>query len=268
MPELPDVEVYRRRLQAHGLNKRIEAVHVHDDRLLEAVSASTLRRRLKSRRLEVTRRHGKLLFAAVSCGTRHLLMHFGMTGTLITYREDEEVPDHSAVILDLAGGDRLAFTSMRKLGHLSLVEDVDACIAERNLGIDALADDLDLERFRQLLAGRSGSIKGALMNQSLIAGIGNVYSDEMLLRAGVHPEHESGQLDPQASRHLHRAMRYVLDRAIGAGARPERMPRSFLLPERREGMPCPRCGGRVAKRRVAGRSAYFCPRCQKRDAGG
>ncbi len=264
MPELPDVEVYRRRLASGATGKRIDTVHVNAGRLLRDVSGSTLRRHLKGHRLRPARRHGKLLFAAIEGDDRHLVMHFGMTGTLCVFGDHAAVPDHSVLRLDLADGTHLACTSVRKLGRLGLTADVDEYLEDHHQGVDALATDLDLDGFRRLLAGRAGTVKGALMDQSLIAGIGNVYSDEMLFRAGIDPRSPARALDRGATGALFRAMGYVLRKAIDAGADPERMPSSFLLPHRRAGSRCPRCGGRIEKHWVAGRSAFLCRACQKR----
>lgn len=257
MPELPDVEVFRERLESTSLNREIRTVSVDADRVLKDVSERTLRSRLKGGALTSTRRHGKHLFARIR-GDGWLRLHFGMTGELVPYGEGDEPPGHVRLRLDFAGGDRLAYRNVRKLGEIGLVEDPDGFVEEKGLGPDAL--DLDREGFRRRLDGRRGAIKSTLMNQEVVAGIGNVYADEILFRARIHPETPIGELDDGALRRLHRAVGDVLQAAIDA--RVTDFPRSFLLPDREEGAPCPRCGTPLEKIRVSGRPTYFCPEDQ------
>lgn len=264
MPELPDVEIYKRHLDARGIGKRIDTLRIRDQRLLKGAAPSTLRRHLKSHKLASSRRHGKLLFAAIEGDDASVLMHFGMTGWLEGYGRGDAEPGQSAVILEFSDGSHLAYCDPRTFGRFDLIHDVDAYLKDHELGPDALDGGFDLAHFREALRGRSGNIKAALMNQSVLAGVGNVYSDEILMRAGVHPESDIRALDEGASRAIHRAMRYVLKKAIEARANPEDMPKSFILPDRKQGAACPACGGKLTKRRVAGRSAYFCGNCQRR----
>lgn len=263
MPELPDVEVFKGYLERRALHREIEAVHVRDERLLEGVSASTLRRHLKGKTLRRTRRHGKLLFVELEGGGRTLLLHFGMTGELSHY-DNEEEPDHTAVLLDFVDGSHLAYRNQRTFGKVSLVEDVDAYLEEEGLGPDPLAGDFDLRDFRERLADRRGSIKSTLMNQKVIVGLGNIYTDEILFQAGVHPEAETAKLSSDTVRDVWRALKRVVDRAIEAGVDVEEMPGTWLIGHREEGSECPRCDGTVRKKKVGGRSTYYCPSCQSK----
>jgi formamidopyrimidine-DNA glycosylase len=213
--------------------------------------------------LESTRRHGKHLFVRVS-GDGWLRLHFGMTGEVRYFKDHGDAPEHTRLRLDFGGGYTLAYRNTRKLGEIGLVDDPDEFVREQGLGPDALSDDLGLRRFRELLENRRGTLKGTLMNQEVLAGIGNVYADEILFRAGLHPEARADRLRDDSVKKVHRSMRAVLKAAIDARVEAERFPRSFLLPDREEGAPCPRCGRGLRKTEVSGRATYYCPRDQRR----
>lgn len=266
MPELPDVEVFRRALQKRGLGRVVAQVELHDaTRLLEGLRPDDLRRALEGHSLSATARHGKHLFAHID-GNGWLMLHFGMTGFL-SYGDGSQVEDaaHVHLVLRFRDGGHVAFNNRRKLGRIGLTDSPEAFAAANDLGPDALT--LDADAFGAALDDRGGTIKGLLMNQELMAGIGNIYSDEILFQAGVHPKTVPAQLDPAARRRLFNALGEVFRQAIDAGADPQRMPDTFLTPLRRQkGARCPYCGGAPARLTVAGRSAWFCP-CRQPEAG-
>ena len=256
MPELPDVEVYKQVIDATSLHRRIATVHVTADRILD-VSERTLRVHLKGCRLQRTRRHGKWLFVGADGGW--LLLHFGMTGK-VAYRETGESPGFVKMALDFADGGTLHVVSRRKFGRIGWIDDPDRFIEDEKLGPDPLATDgFDRESFRKRLEGRRGAIKGTLMNQQVIAGLGNVYSDEILFQSDLDPEAATGQLRSSTVGTLHRTLRRVLRKAIEARTEPDQMPRSWLLPRREVGAECPRCSGTIRRKQVSGRSSYWCP---------
>ena len=262
MPELPDVETFRRYLDATGLHQTVEEVVVADERVVERATPAELVRFLKGHRLERTFRQGKHLFAALEA-EGWLEFHFGMTGYLAYYRDPEEAPAHGHVRLGYDNGYHLAFVDRRKLGHVAPVRDLEAYLADLDLGIDALDPKLDAEAFRGLAAGRRGQVKCWLMDQSTLAGIGNVYSDEILFHAGIHPRAPLEALGPDDLGRLHASLRRVLEAAIEARVEPGSMPADFLLPVREEdGAPCPRCGTPLATVKACGRTAHYCPECQ------
>lgn len=260
MPELPDVETFRRYLGRTALHRRVEGVSQLSERMLQSVSPATLRKRLRHRVLEEARRHGKHLFVRLDDAGGWLVLHFGMTGFLSYYRDTEQAPRHPRLTLDLDNGDHLSFDCQRMFGEIDWTRDDQAYIRERELGPDALG--LTQKQFLQRLSEKRGSVKAALMDQSLLAGIGNVYSDEMLFHACVHPKTSVGDLDDAARKELYRTMKRVLKDAIQAKADPEKVPDAWLLPHRAEGERCPRCGTELKKQRVSSRSAWWCPRCQ------
>jgi formamidopyrimidine-DNA glycosylase len=263
VPELPDVENFKRYLDATGLHKRIEHVTLSSDKILHGITRHKLAAALTSHAMSRTHRHGKHLFAELDDGP-WLMLHFGMTGFLAYFKHLEDDPEHDRLRLDFANGYHLAFVNQRLFGEVGLVEDIDAFVAEQKLGPDALG--LDEDGFRALLADRRGQLKSALMDQSLIAGIGNVYSDEMLFQAGIHPKTQVSDLDDAVLHRLYAAMMNVLTVAIDKGAGSEELfdnlPDDWLLPRREEGAICPRCGGTISKISAAGRGAYICPKCQ------
>lgn len=264
MPELPDVENYKRYLDATALGKHIDGVVVANAKVLRKVSAKAISERLTGRRMKDTRRHGKHLLVTLDDGGC-MTIHFGMTGRLAYFETMADDPKHDRLRFDFAGGKHLAFDCQRMIGRVGLAESADAFIEQEKLGPDAL-DDVDLACFRDLLAGRRGGIKAALMNQSLLAGIGNVYSDEILFHAGIDLRAAVEGLDGDTVATLHRSVRTVLRTAIDRGAGSEqlveRLPDGYLLPCREEGADCPRCGGKVHRAKIAGRTSYFCPSCQ------
>jgi formamidopyrimidine-DNA glycosylase len=267
MPELPDVELYKRHLDEHALHRKIVRVVVSDARILGDLAEATFVARLTGNRLEGSRRHGKHLLVRLA-RDGWLTMHFGMTGALrFVEPPGEEVP-YARVRLDFERGS-LAYVNRRMLGRVGLADDADAFVRAEGLGPDALDPALDLAAFSALLDTRR-DVKAVLMDQSLIAGIGNIYADEILFQARLHPKTPARSLDKAQRKALFEKMREVLQTAIerGAGAEQflERLPKSYLLPQRHEGGVCPRCGGKLATLKAAGRTSYYCPRCQPAPA--
>ncbi len=261
MPELPDVACFGRYLEETSLRKKVRHVEVNDASVLQGVSAKQFQSRIEGRSFRSTRRHGKHLLAELD-KNGWLVMHFGMTGYLVHGRGEETMPKHARVVFHFSGDQRLGYVCQRKLGHLALVDRVDEFLEAENLGPDALDEDLSFEDFRERLAGVRAAVKSALMNQDLLAGIGNVYGDEILFHAGVHPARRTNQLDEKSLKAIYRARRKVLETAIERGADPGRMPKTYLLPHRDEGERCPRCGGPVETTKISGRTTYLCGRCQ------
>jgi formamidopyrimidine-DNA glycosylase len=265
VPELPDVETFRRYLDATSLHKEVVATDVDSSRILGNVTAPELARELKGRTLDASRRHGKHLLAALDDGG-WLTFHFGMTGYFEYFKHEEDDPEHDRLRLSFDNGFHLAYVCQRLFGEVDLVKDADEYVRRKELGPDALR--VDFERFRELMAGRRGMAKSTLMNQKILAGIGNVYSDEILFQAGLHPRTPVASLDEDALRRLYDAMVRVLETAVAARADPEKMPRDYLMTHRGPDGECPRCGEPLKEIKVSGRTAYFCPRRQgKRPAG-
>ncbi|MBU2532022.1 MAG: hypothetical protein KKB37_04745 [Alphaproteobacteria bacterium] len=249
MPELPDVENYRRYLAETAMQKRIDHVEVPNTSIVHGISARQLAITLEGHCLVDTHRHGKFLFATL-----------------------DDNPPHDRLRLDFTNGYHLAFESQRMFSEASIVGTPSAFIEEHGLGLNACDPELNEQAFADLLQGRRGQIKSALMDQAFLAGIGNVYSDEILFQCRVHPKTGIAKLDRKTVGKLYAAMGYVLQAAIDHGAGTEavaaRLPGDFLLPHRVEGEPCPRCAGMIEKARIASRTSYFCPKCQRLENPG
>lgn len=265
MPELPDVELFKRHLDETCLGRTIRRVTVNDARVLSGISASELGRRLRGVRLTDSRRHGKHLLVGVD-PPRWLTMHFGINGSLGHFVEGESDPPYDRVRFDFVDGHHLAYINPRLFGGVGLVTDADAFIAEQGLGPDALDPRFNLAAFERALAGRKRDVKALLMDQAVIAGIGNIYSDEILFQARIHPRTRSDRLTGEAKKSLFNRIKEMLQTAIDAGAGAERLvdrlPKTFFIPHREKGARCPRCGAEIQTVKFSGRTAYYCPRCQ------
>jgi formamidopyrimidine-DNA glycosylase len=261
MPELPEVETFKRYLDSTSLHQRITGVAVRDAYVLKRVSPRELARRLKGRRFENSRRHGKHLF--VRAGDElWLRLHFGMTGWLQYLKRDEETPNTARVLFGFANNRRLAFDDQRKFGEIELVTDVDEFLQTRCIGPDVL--DVGLSEFKTIFRSHHGAVKAILLNQQLISGIGNLYADEILFRARMQPATAAASLSDKDLRVLFLATRYVLEKAIALKTDFNRLPKTWLLPHRGKHGRCPRCGRALKSATIAGRTSWFCAHCQER----
>jgi formamidopyrimidine-DNA glycosylase len=260
MPELPDVEVFKRYFDATSLHQEIEGVEVGSTRVLRGTSQSGLAEGLKDRSFVSTNRHGKYLLAHFD-NRLVMVLHFGMTGYLKYFKQTEKDPLHDRLMITFANGFHLAYDSQRKLGEIRLIGDEDDFIhRQKRLGPDALR--VPLPDFRDILSASRAAIKSALMNQQRLAGIGNVYSDEILFQAGIHPGTKARDLDEKILEKLFESMEDVLEKAIALRADPKEFPGSFIIPHRDGDGKCPRCSVPLQSEKTAGRTAYFCPKCQ------
>jgi len=264
MPELPDVETFRRYIQSTALHQKIVNVDVMDTHVLGNTSVSVLASGLQGHRFEQVERHGKYCFLVLD-NTKALVLHFGMTGRVKYFKNEDRAPKYIRLALAFDNNYTLAYASRRKLGEIDLVENVSRFIQDRKLGPDALDPDLSVHDFLKALSKRRATLKSTLMNQQVIAGIGNVYSDEILFQERLHPTTKIPDLDDKQLRRVFRTMRTVLTQVIEAGIAPQEMPYSLLTHHRGRDMSCPSCGGDIEKIKVAGRSACFCPSCQAKN---
>jgi formamidopyrimidine-DNA glycosylase len=257
MPELPDVEIYRQYLNSTALHKQVRNVETHSAQVLDGIGSRKLRSLVKDSRVNETMRHGKHLFIRFG-KSDWLAVHFGMTGYLAYYKDTDDQPEHAQVVFDLANNYHLAYVAPRKLGHLKPTDDPRTFRNREELGPDALRDISSADELARIMKGKRGGIKSALMDQETLAGIGNVYSDEILFRARIHPSTPVTALSKTHYKTLFTAMQTVLKKAIDKQAEPDRMPKSYLLPHREEGAECPVCGGTIVRRKFSGRGAYLC----------
>ncbi len=262
MPELPDVEGFKEVLVRSALRKTIDGVAVNDARILAGRLARAFAARLRGAKLMAARRHGKYLMASIDRGG-WLVLHFGMTGALRFIPKSAEEPPFTCVRIDFANDGSLAYTNKRMIGRVSLVKDAADFVAQEKLGSDALDPKFDFQAFKMAVAGIRRNAKSVLMDQQIIAGIGNIFSDEILFQARINPSARLDELSVSELEHLFLTMRKVLKAAIISGAgSTERMPKGSLLPERKKDGQCPRCGSLLKMFKLGGRTAYCCPHCQ------
>ncbi len=275
MPELPEVETVRRGLAPTIEGRTIVRAEIVDPRLVRPHDPQTVARELEGERVEAVDRLGKYLIVRFSDG-RVLLIHLRMTGSL-RYGAAGTLPAdaHARATLTLDDGTDVVYRDVRRFGTWDLFEpgEADAHLAER-LGPEPLgrftADDLGVR-----LARRTAPLKAALLDQRVVAGLGNIYVDEALWYARLHPLRPAGDLGPSELRSLHRSMRLALRRGI---ARQGATLRDYATPDGtrgamqdefrvygREGEPCDRCRAAIVKSRVAGRGTWTCPLCQVPD---
>jgi formamidopyrimidine-DNA glycosylase len=289
MPELPEVETVCRQLEPEVEGRRIEALEVLDERWTRPVPATEVERAVAGRRIEALGRRGKYLLLALD-DARTLVMHLRMTGNLVLV-EGEEVVDpsegmrlyegerstserHLRARFALDDGRQLWFTDPRRFGEAFLLDDAGLEDRFANLGVEPLSADFTPELLGGRAAGRSAPLKSFLLDQAHVAGVGNIYADEALFRARLHPLSPAGSMKPEHHLALRDAVVEALEAGLthggasiddyrdGLGERGE-MQNEFLV-HTREGEPCPACGGPIARIVVAGRSTYFCPACQVR----
>ncbi len=255
MPELPDVEGFRRTFERHTRGKRLAGVWSDRDELRNT-NPTHLDRVLRGREFAAPRRHGKWLVCRTDGPV--LALHFGMTGDLV-WTTERKGHRHDRMILQFADGN-LHLRDMRKLGGVWLLED--ERMLERAtgpLGPDAWR--VKREPFLERFAGRRGGAKATLMDQSVIAGLGNLTVDATLWRARVHPRRRVTALSPHQRGAVFDAMKSVLRDCLPRARVPARG--DMLTPLRHEGARCPRCRRELRHETVAGRTTWFCPHCQR-----
>lgn len=272
MPELPEVETLARVLGDLLVGRSILGVEVRWPRTVAAPDPETFVRRLAGRCICEIRRRGKWLLLGLD-GEEWLLVHLRMSGRLAVKDADAPEDPHARVLFYLENGQRMCFSDPRKFGRMVLT----ACPEDwlGDLGPEPLDPALTPERLAQMLKGRRVRLKPLLADQRFLTGLGNIYADEVLWRAGLHPLRRANTLTPEEVARLHQAVREVLEEAI-AHRGTTLADRQYVLPDGRpgefaahlvvygrEGAPCPRCSTPIVRAWVGGRSAHFCPQCQR-----
>lgn len=258
MPELPEVESYKKHLDNTSLNKIIKNVTIKDDYVLK-MPKKEFKEGVKGKKIEGSKRHGKWLFVKLS--SDNLLFHFGMSGDLKYYTSPNDEPEYSKIIFEFESGDYLSYISVRKLGEVKLIKDIDKYIENENLGPDAL--EVAHEKFLEIMDNKSRSyIKSALMDQNALAGIGNEFSDEILFQAKVYPKIRVSNLSEKKRIQIFDSMKEILKVAIEARAKNESLPDSFIMSHRNKEAICPVCESKIERIEISGRHGYYCPKCQ------
>jgi len=277
MPELPEVETIRLALEPHVVGRRFERVEINDSRLVRPFEPMAVAAELEGERVAALDRRGKYLIVRFE-SDRVLLIHLRMTGSLRHAAGGALGEDpHRRAVVSLDDGSDVAYRDVRRFGtwHLLEPDEVEGYLEQR-LGGEPLERSFTARRLAERLAGRQAPIKAALLDQRTVAGLGNIYVDEALWRAQVHPLRPAGTLDPDELARLTKAIRAALRAGIarqGASLRDYSTPdgRRGRAQERfrvygRAGEPCPRCGTPIDKIRAGGRGTWYCPSCQRLDA--
>jgi formamidopyrimidine-DNA glycosylase len=257
VPELPEVETIRR-----------EVAPVITGRCISRISGSRptidpqdphLKAGIRGRCISDTSRHGKYLFAGLGAGSG-LVIHFGMTGDLRYLKAGDPNPPYCRAHIVFEDGSRLAFTDPRRFGRIVFSPGLEDFVAAKGLGPDALA--LTRQETREMVRASRRGVKLLLLDQHRVAGIGNIYSDEILFQSRIHPERVTVTITQKEADRLHKAILSVLETAVRLSANMDRYPSGWLIPCRAPGRICPACGGVVDRVMIAGRYSYFCPSCQ------
>lgn len=261
MPELPEAEANRRRIEAGALHRTIEGFEANNTTHLD-IPGENERGRLVGHQFTETRRHGKLIFAGSKTGP-WIAVHLGMTGSLHTYDAPRDRPDHAWFQINFEGDRRLIFYNKRKLGWLHVAEDPADYVKERDFGPDAL--EIDADAFAERVGGTNGAIKSALIQQKKVAGVGNLWSDEILYRTGVMSDATAKDLPREKIGEIYETMRDVLETVSETDMDYSKLPDDWLIHRREVGATCGICGGKIKKKTVGGRTAYHCPDHQGED---
>lgn len=261
MPELPDVEVFRKEVAEDTIGEVITSITVGTPKMIKFIGLRELGTSLTRQKIIGTKRHGKNLFLKFK-NDHYLRLHFGMTGYITIEDDNGDLPRHTCLALHFKSGKRLVFVDPRKFGAVEYIDQFSDFLNQAHIGPDV--ETLGLQEFSNLLRNKRSQIKPLLMDQSLMSGLGNVYTDEVLFQAKVHPETHIDKLDHKIISAIYRKIKSVIREAIKDHAERDEMPARFLIHHRHAGDKCPQCRkGHIEMKAVGGRSTYFCNYCQK-----
>lgn len=270
MPELPEVETHIVELRPLLEGRRVEGASVFWPRTIAEPDPDRFCDLIRNRRFGELQRRAKYMLLGLDAGWT-LVVHLRMTGTLRVVPSDREMDRHTQVVLGLEGGEELRYLDLRKFGRFWLVRDADRVLP--SLGPEPLSRHFTGRWLHGALARRQAAIKAVLLDQSVGAGVGNIYADEALFRARIHPERPAASLTLKECQTLCRTIRHVLRTGIAwrgsfvsSYEPPSGVPGRFQARHqvfRRTGEPCPRCRTVIERIRVGQRSTHYCPACQQ-----
>jgi len=260
MPELPEVHTFQLYFNEASLNVPIKEVVVHDDKIIRNIGASSFTNKLKGRTFVGSFRRGKYLFGELDNG-HHVLLHFGMTGDLKYYADKGDAPKHERFVFQFVDGFNLGFDCPRKFARICYIEDLEEYISGVKLGEDALT--ISQEKFLQQMENKKCTIKAYLLNQKMIAGVGNLYADEILYQTRVHPASRVNGLKKKQKTDIYATMKEILEKAVSHSAHYKEYPEDWFFKWRVIGQKAPNGRGVVQVEKVAGRTSYFFEGWQK-----
>ncbi|HRW74380.1 MAG: hypothetical protein H6568_09235 [Lewinellaceae bacterium] len=256
MPELPEVESFRLRFDRQILNRKISDVKVLDDKVLRGYPAAALHSFLTGASFSSTTRRGKYFLAHRSTG-KWLHIHLGMTGDMILFDPSDECPRFTRIILHFETGNAMAYADMRKFGRFYPVADLERFLREHRLGPDGLA--ITQQQWLEALHQRKGILKAVLLDQSVVAGLGNLYIDEICLQTGIHPGSRVEYIPEQQLIQMHQVMVKLFHDAIDRQADTATYPTKSLWAWREAGYHFPDGRGPVETMTLAGRTTCVLP---------
>lgn len=272
MPELPEVETVRRGLERLVVGKTIEKLDIFYPRMI-LTGADALLHDLPGQLIEAVGRRGKYLLFYLTDGV--LVSHLRMEGKYFFYPQEPQLTKHSHLVFYFEDGSSLVYQDVRKFGTLEFLQETDlpAYFASKKLGPEPTEEDFDLEPFAAALSRSKKPIKPYLLEQTLVAGLGNIYVDEALWRAQLHPARASQSLTSEEIKELRQQIIAVLQLGIEKGGSTIRSysnafgengtMQNYHMVYGKTGQPCPRCGSPIEKIKLSGRGTHLCPHCQK-----
>lgn len=258
MPELPEVAYQKIYVDSTSLHQKIVKADTGADKIFQSPKKDFIAT-LVGNEFIGSDQLGKYLFLELK-EKGFLVVHFGMTGKM-DYFQHDEVQKHAQLTLTFENGGKLSFICPRKFGKLFLTNSLEDFRKEKDLGPHAT--DIKKADFQKLFEGKRGSVKTALMNQAFIAGLGNLYVDEMLFQSGIHPKSKSENLNEENLSKMFDKMTTILDTVTKSKTEGKAIPESYLRNHRNEGADCPKENGKIELIKVGGRSTYFCSECQQ-----
>ncbi len=260
MPELPEVHTFQQYFNEAALDIPIKKVVIHDDKIFRNIGATEFCKNLKGRTFTGSTRRGKYLFPALDNG-HHILLHFGMTGDLKYYQDIEEKPKHERFVFHFADGYKLGFDCPRKFARICYVPDLQTYISEVRLGEDALL--MTEASFLAAMEGKKSNIKSFLLNQKIIAGVGNLYADEILYKSRIHPASQVSAIPKNHQKQVYKKMQEILHMAVSQSAHYKEHPEDWFFKWRVVGQKAPKGKTLVSIATIAGRTTYFFEGYQK-----
>lgn len=277
MPELPEVQTICDVISPQIIGRRIENVIVHHEGVLANTAAAEFINTLRGNRFTSMSRRGKYMLLSLESGKK-LTIHLRMTGGLLAAPQGYPMEKHTHVVFALSGDLELRFSDLRRFGRMWLADAAESVPGLDSLGLEPFDPRITGEYLKEKLRVSHRKIKDCLLDQTLIAGIGNIYSDEILFRAGIHPARLACSLTDAEFAHLAKmiseTMAYYVEKNkidpeeyLKTGGRDYRNT-PYLQVYGRKGKPCLRCGTELKKEKIAGRGSVYCPNCQPLDEKG
>ncbi len=274
MPELPEVETIKQGMVKKIRGKKIKRVEIRNEKNIKILCAKEFKERVEGKVIQDIKRRGKYLILILNFH-KLLIFHLRLTGKLLFVPLEKQEPDYVRIVFIFSDNTKLFFTSMRGFANVYLLSDdeLNSIPAIKNMGPEPLSPEFTSTEFKERLNKRKGKIKPLLMDQTFIAGIGNIYAQEALYNVNIHPERIVSQLKNKETEALYHSLIKVLKEAIQQkgssvdayldlnGEKGNYVP--YLKVYGRKGQPCFRCGFSIKKKKIGGRGTYFCNNCQK-----